>query len=322
VSYRGKRFVVIAALAPALLVGGCNGENGMSPLVPSSGDTLSLEDLVSSASVAASQGVLRQGFPPRGGSGPSVMLSGNQTVVNGGTVVLDVTGDAPFSQIIVTLAGKTQGITSSSDSGLGSYFEVTLPSPQTSASLLLAFPQELPTASFDMFVGVVGEGGAAGPFAATDFRVIQVGTGDIQVTLSWDADSDVDLHVVDPNGEEVYFANTEVSSGGNLDLDSNAGCSIDDVRNENITWPTGSAPRGTYTVRVDYWSSCDVAETNYTVLVNNGGNVEVFSGTFTGPGDRGGLGSGVLITTFERTTGPASVGRLNQRLPEGPTQKR
>ena len=250
------------------------------------------------------------------------MLSGNQTVVNGGTVSLDVTADEPFSQVVVTLAGKTQVIITSSDYGLGSYFEVTLPSFQTSAQLLLLFPQVLPTAAFDLFVGVVGDGGVAGPFAATDFRVIQVGTGDVQVTLSWDSDSDLDLQVVDPNGEEVYFANNQVSSGGVLDLDANAGCAISDVRNENITWPVGTAPRGTYTVRVDYWSSCKVAETNYTVLVNNGGNVQVFSGTFTGAGDRGGLGSGVLITTFERTTGPAAVRRPDRVPPAGSSQKR
>ena len=57
-------------------------------------------------------------------------------------------------------------------------------------------------------------------------------------------------------------------------------------------------------MRVDYWSSCGVQETNYTVLVNNGGNVQIFSGTFTGPGDNGGLGSGVEIVVFERTSGP------------------
>ena len=320
-SYRRERFVVVAALASALMVA-CNSGNGMSPLVPSTGDTLRLEDLVASAAIGGNQGVLRQGFAPSEGSGPAVMLSGNQTVVNGGTVSLDVTSDAPFSQVVVTLAGKTQGITTSSDSGLGSYFEVMLPSPQTTASLLLVFPQVLPTASFDLFVGVVGDGGAAGPFAATDFRVIQVGTGDVQVTLSWDSDSDVDLHVVDPNGEEVYYSNEQVSSGGQLDLDANAGCNIADVRNENITWPVGTAPRGTYTVRVDYWSSCDVPETNYTVLVNNGGNVQVFTGTFTGAGDRGGRGSGVFITTFERSSGPAAVRRSDWVPPAASGQKR
>ena len=129
--------------------------------------------------------------------------------------------------------------------------------------------------------------------------------------------------VVDPSGEEIYYANRTSASGGELDLDSNAGCVTDDVRNENITWPVGAAPRGTYTVRVDYWSSCGVARTDYTVLVNNGGEVEIFSGFFTGAGDNGGLGSGVEITTFERTSGPNPT-RANPSslaLPTGPTRK-
>ncbi len=87
-----------------------------------------------------------------------------------------------------------------------------------------------------------------------------------------------------------------------VDLDSNTDCSLDNVKNENIVWPVGQAPQATYTVRVDYWISCSVAATEYTVLVNKGGDVEVFSRRFTGFGDRGGAGSGINITTFDRTS--------------------
>ena len=199
---------------------------------------------------------------------------------------------------------------------------MTLPSPQMTASILLALPQELRTSEFELFFAVANDSDAIGPFTRMDFDVVQVGTGDVQVTLSWDTDSDVDLHVVDPNGDEVYFANRQVLSDGELDLDSNAACSIDGVRNENITWPVGSAPQGTYTVRVDCWSACTVAATNYTVLVNNGGDVEIFTGRFTGDGDSGGLGSGTEITTFERTSGPAATGqRATVRQPAGATTK-
>jgi hypothetical protein len=134
-----------------------------------------------------------------------------------------------------------------------------------------------------------------------------VGTGDVQVTLSWDVDSDVDLHVVDPSGEEIYYANRNAASGGALDLDSNAGCRIDGVRNENITWPVGRAPVGRYTVRVDYWDACGVAKTNYTVRVNAGGTPQIVTGSFTGPGDQGGAGSGRTVATFERQS---AAGRI------------
>ena len=320
--YRRNAVVVLLTLVPVLMIAGCNGDSGESPFTPSSGGTLSLQDLVSSAAVDVNQGVLRQGFVPSTGAGPTTMTSGNQTVVNGGTTSVEVTADSLFTSVFVSLAGTSQGLSTSSDTGLGAYYEVTLPSPQMMASVLLAFPQELRTSEFELFFAVANDSDAIGPFSRMDFDVLQVGTGDVQVTLSWDADSDVDLHVVDPNGGEVYFANRRVPSGGELDLDSNAGCSIDSVRNENITWPVNTAPRGTYTVRVDYWSACSVAATNYTVLVNNGGDVEIFTGRFTGAGDRGGAGSGTQITTFERTSGPASTGQpATARHSVGPTTK-
>jgi hypothetical protein len=152
---------------------------------------------------------------------------------------------------------------------------------------------------------VANPSGAVGPYTGLMTSVTEVGTGDVQVTLSWNADSDTDLHVVAPGNDEIYYARRESPSGGQLDLDSNAGCQIDGVRNENITWPLGRAPRGQYIVRVDYWSSCNVGRTDYTVRVNNSGSVQVVSGSFTGGGDRGGAGSGETVATFERTSGPS-----------------
>jgi hypothetical protein len=250
-------------------------------------------------------------------------VSGNRIVVNGGTTEIDVVAGSSFTRIFVTLAGESLGLSSGSSSGIGNYYDIALEGPMTAVDLLLTFPQSLPIGEFDVFFAAADEGGLVGPFARLSFEVLQVGTGDVQVTLAWDSDSDVDLHVIDPSGDEVYWANRTVASGGELDLDSNAGCSLDDVRNENITWPVGSAPQGTYTVRVDYWSSCGVAATDYTVLINNGGNVEVFSGTFVGDGDGGGAGSGIDIVTFERTSGPIPTSRGGASRPPsvGPTTK-
>jgi hypothetical protein len=165
----------------------------------------------------------------------------------------------------------------------------------------------VPLPEFELLFAVADASGVVGPFTRLSTNVTQVGTGDVQVTLTWDTDADVDLHVVDPRGEEVYYGNASAASGGELDLDSNAGCSVDGIRNENITWPVGRAPRGVYTVRVDYWSNCGAAQTSYTVRVNNGGSVQIFTGSFTGSGDNGGAGSGRFITSFERTTGPTSL---------------
>ena len=324
-SYRRMSVMAVLALAPVVFVAACsdnNGGSGGSPFSPSQGGSLKIEDFVSSASVGTSDGTVQRGFPPTGSGGPTVSVTGNSIVVNGGASEFDVSAASPFSRIFVSLAGESHGLSTSASTGLGDYYAIDLPTPQTDATLLLTFPPSLPTAEFDVFFSVGDEAGGTGPISRLNFDVLQVGTGDVQVTLAWDSDSDVDLHVVDPSGQEVFWANRDVPSGGNLDLDSNAGCSLDDVRNENIVWPVGQAPQGTYTVRVDYWSSCGVEATDYTVLVNNGGNVEVFSGQFTGTGDRGGAGSGIDITTFERTTGPIPARLSAPPPPSGPTTKR
>jgi hypothetical protein len=124
--------------------------------------------------------------------------------------------------------------------------------------------------------------------------------GEVQVQVSWNAASDVDLHVVEPGGEEIYYGNSASATGGQLDVDSNAGCAIDGRQIENIRWTSG-APNGLYVVRVDYWDSCGVALTNYSVTVRNGPQViGPISGVFTGGGDQGGAGDGVFITQFRR----------------------
>ena len=64
-----------------------------------------------------------------------------------------------------------------------------------------------------------------------------LGTGDVQATLSWDHEADMDLHLFDPDGEEIYYGNDTSASGGTLDHDANVGCGLPDAV-ENIFWPT------------------------------------------------------------------------------------
>jgi uncharacterized protein YfaP (DUF2135 family) len=114
----------------------------------------------------------------------------------------------------------------------------------------------------------------------------------------------VDLHVIDPSLEEIYFGHRNSASGGKLDLDSNAACGrdvpeMDHKSNENIVWPVGQAPHGVFTVKLAYWSACNMsAPTDYVVTIAAKGQpAQVFTGQFTGPGTGGGAGSGILIGT-------------------------
>ena len=302
------RTSAIRAVVPclwALVFAACNGGPD-SPLSPSDLESLNISDLVSHMSVANTPGVAASGQAPSPRGGPAVSVSGNQTVVNGGTLTVAIASAVPFQTIYMFAGSSTLGLTTEAPGGIDGYYHLGLPSSQLSATALLAFPQSVPMREFELLFAVADPSGVIGPFTRLSTSVTEVGTGDVQVTLSWNTDSDVDIHVVDPRGAEIYYGNPGSASGGELDLDSNAGCAIDRIRNENITWPIGRAPRGQYTVRVDYWSSCGVTQTDYTVRINNGGTVQIFTGTFTGTGDQGGLGSGRLITTFERLTGPTA----------------
>ena len=84
-----------------------------------------------------------------------------------------------------------------------------------------------------------------------------LGTGVIQSTLRWSTTDDLDLEIIDPSGQRVFFQNKRVASGGQLDVDSNAGCQ-DTITNpvENIFWPQTGAPPGNYVVKVNLYQRC------------------------------------------------------------------
>jgi hypothetical protein len=120
--------------------------------------------------------------------------------------------------------------------------------------------------------GGTGVGSTRGP-------ITSVGTGDVQVTLTWQAEVDVDLYVTDPAGDTVYYGNRSVLSGGELDRDNMCG-DFEWGRPENVYWPQAGAPAGTYTVKVRYYGSCGSEDPTvaWTVRVIVGGTAQSFTG--------------------------------------------
>jgi len=96
--------------------------------------------------------------------------------------------------------------------------------------------------------------------------------GDIQITLTWDSGSDMDLWVFDPGGEWIGYANPTSVSGGHYEVDD-----TDGFGPENTYWPYGTAPTGDYYVEVDHISGD--APVYYMVLVQAFGWSQTFSGT-------------------------------------------
>lgn len=101
---------------------------------------------------------------------------------------------------------------------------------------------------------------------------------DVLITLTWNNDADLDLHVIDPFGEEIWFNNTISESGGILDIDD-----LDGFGPENVSWPVGGAPTGEYNVYVHhyYWEDEDWRpnSASFTVSINAFGTTRQFVGS-------------------------------------------
>lgn len=98
---------------------------------------------------------------------------------------------------------------------------------------------------------------------------------DVKVRLDWTkvgGKTDIDLHVVDPYGEEIYYLHPFSESGGWLDRDDQVGPGP-----EHISWNV--APAGTYKVKVHYYDSESMAITNYTVTISANGETKTYKGS-------------------------------------------
>jgi hypothetical protein len=108
-------------------------------------------------------------------------------------------------------------------------------------------------------------------------------SGALVISLEWDTQADLDLHLVLPAGDagttEIWSrkpsalpagqAGATVDDGmaaGYLDVDSNSQCVLDGRRAENVIFPT-TAPAGHYVVRVDTFSLCGETTARWHVHV-------------------------------------------------------
>ena len=249
--------------------------------------------VVSAVRAGDADGVLTFATLPAPGDGPAVTeVVGNQVIASGGAFFLDVVTDPGVDRLLVSVG----------EEGFG-YFEIDLTANAGSSHrvvghLRFGLDPTLPPLCLRI-TAVNGDGVAGAPVCHTMF-IAPVANGELEITVSWDAISDLDLHVVDAHGDELYYAQGEVESGGMFDLESYCDDSFGGIiRNEHVAWPEQSPPPGTYVVRVNHWESCGAAETNYVVRVNYRGEISTFSGTFTGEGERGGRGAGRVITIFD-----------------------
>lgn len=101
---------------------------------------------------------------------------------------------------------------------------------------------------------------------------------DVRISLIWFNRNDLDLHVVAPSGEQIFYSHMKSRCHGELDVDRNVhGETTKPV--ENIRWPKGQAPKGTYKVFVQTYRFWDTRETPFKVEVDINGEVSHFENT-------------------------------------------
>jgi hypothetical protein len=156
-----------------------------------------------------------------------------------------------------------------------------------------------------------GEGGEL-------IRGVSVKVGDPQFTLIWNSDGvDLDLHVLEPGGKEIYWEEPKGRQGGELDVDNTKGFGP-----ENIYWMVesqgpgsekvkGPGPPGTYKWFVVYWGGFGGVPrpTHWQVRVKHAGKVDVFHGKFSRLNERSKIYTLTVDPPGGKTAEPAhSVG--------------
>lgn len=203
-------------------------------------------------------------------------VSVNRNMIAGGSSIITLTSPVQLSSLLVSI----------DDEKAGGYYEL----PLTAVSGLQAHTRPAMTTytyvaylqlsqgldeNFEIVVAARTLDGAITQWWSSNVRYVAAGTGDLQVSLTFNNEKDVDLYVVEPNGHVIFYGNREAYLYGmrylngenydaasdtvviGLDLDSNAGCSIDGVDNENVSITKEYLQKGKYQVWVNLYSNCD-----------------------------------------------------------------
>jgi hypothetical protein len=158
-------------------------------------------------------------------------------------------------------------------------------------------------------------------------------TGDLVITLLWNSTADLDLHVIDGSGNEVWSGKPstftappagstpldptterdDILASGWLDEDANANCTYDGAPAEHVIWtprvdPITNVtiqpviPAGTYTVRVDTRSLCRDPDAYWYVEADSEGSDIAAARGIATPDDTlapHGAGAGITAMTFD-----------------------
>lgn len=228
---------------------------------------------------------------PTGAGAATVSTSlSDVTSSNGSTMILtfDYSGSSNLSGVYVQVEGA------------GEYYRTTLAGGSAGTiTYPIGIPTNVSSGLFAVVYGVYDNLDRVSNVITTNVQVLRLGSGALQISLSWNTTADVDLYVTDPDNETIYYANSSSTSGGELDRDD-----VDGYGPENIFWE--SAPNGTYSVSVDHFSGA--VPTSYIVTVSAGSTYQQFNGTLSVSGETD------FVTSFTKSGSSIDFGTA---LPTG-----
>lgn len=95
---------------------------------------------------------------------------------------------------------------------------------------------------------------------------------DLRVSLGWYNYDDLDIHVIEPDGNHVSYIN----KSGKLDVDMNAGGSSSREAVENVTWNKSYMQKGEYKVNVHNYTKRETVDVGFMIEVEFDGKTTRF----------------------------------------------
>lgn len=143
----------------------------------------------------------------------------------------------------------------------------------------ISFTENFNTNITILVSGVINNtGGVTQPQQKT-IEFVASQTSDLDIKLVFENDKDIDLHLYTPSNKHIYYASRGMYNENGeqvygLDKDSNAGCQIDGLNNENIFIPLQYLEAGQYTVKVNMYENCNrQIPTSWSVTVRYQGRL-------------------------------------------------
>ncbi|MFI3269280.1 MAG: hypothetical protein SNJ09_04250 [Rikenellaceae bacterium] len=209
--------------------------------------------------------------------------------ITGGVIFLSFESSADLTHIAVGLSG----------SDVDGYYTIPARVEESGVAGVLKYSVELLVSGYISTALELQFAGANGDQITTQSAtqntpLCRLNDSALRISLSFTGNKDLDLHVILPDGREIYYGDSGdfTLSGTQLfgqDITANNGCVIDQYRCESIYITEEYLQQGDYEVYVNLYGNCDpFSESLYTVraIQNNVDLKTPYLGSFDNTDDQ------------------------------------